>query len=181
MSPADDATGTGPAAGDLFAGFVLRVIVPEDSALLREGITRIVDAQADTTVLGVAGDLSSLLDLVASDPPDVVIDRTPGFVLAGEAFDGDDAIAATEQLRPDLVLMDINLPAVSGVEATRRILARTPGTLVWLLSTYSLADLPASAAISGAAGYLHKEDFGPSELRRIWQERPAIVTDDGRI
>jgi pilus assembly protein CpaE len=101
----------------------------------------------------------------------LVVDRTPGFVLAGEAFDGEDAVAAAEELRPDLVLMDINLPEVSGVEATRRILARTPGTLVWLLSTYSLADLPASAA-SGAAGYLHKEDFGPSELRRIWEERP---------
>jgi DNA-binding NarL/FixJ family response regulator len=52
---------------------VLRVIVAEDNALLRDGITRILDAQADMTVLGVAGDLPTLLDLVAADPPDVVI------------------------------------------------------------------------------------------------------------
>jgi DNA-binding NarL/FixJ family response regulator len=105
----------------------------------------------------------------------LVIDRTPGFVLAGEAQDGEDAVAAAEELHPDLVLMDINLPGMSGIEATRRIVARSPDTLVLLLSTYSSADLPASAATSGAAGYLHKEDFGPGELGRIWERRAAEI------
>jgi two-component system, NarL family, invasion response regulator UvrY len=73
-------------------------------------------------------------------------------------------------VRPALVLMDINLPGASGIEATRRILAADPSTVVVLLSTYDVGSLPPDALECGAAGYVHKEDFGPAVLRDAWPE-----------
>ena len=69
--------------------------------------------------------------------------------------------------------MDINLPAMNGIDATRQILAEAPDTVVILLSTYSAGDLPADAASCGAAAYVHKEDFSPDEVLRIWETRIA--------
>ena len=78
--------------------------------------------------------------------------------------------AQAESLRPDLVLMDINLPGINGIEATRQITTANPGTVVILMSTYRAEDLPADAMDSGAAAYVHKEDFGPAIVRQIWDE-----------
>jgi len=64
--------------------------------------------------------------------------------------------------------MDINLPGINGIEATRRIRAAHPDTQVILLSTYSEADLPADARECGALAYVHKEDFGPALVRDLW-------------
>jgi DNA-binding NarL/FixJ family response regulator len=69
--------------------------------------------------------------------------------------------------------MDINLPGMSGIEATRRIRAVHPTTRVILLSTYSEADLPADARDCGALAYVHKEDFGPALVRDLWDQAPA--------
>jgi two-component system, NarL family, invasion response regulator UvrY len=95
----------------------------------------------------------------------------PGFAAVGEASSGEEAVALVGELAPELVLMDIHLPGISGIEATRRICAAHPGTVVLLLSTYQAEDLPAEARDCGAAGYLHKEDFEPEVLERIWAER----------
>jgi two-component system, NarL family, invasion response regulator UvrY len=70
------------------------------------------------------------------------------------------------------VLMDINLPGINGIEATRQIVAANPDIKVILLSTYRADDLPADAATCGAARYVHKEDFGPAVLRETWDEHP---------
>lgn len=87
-----------------------------------------------------------------------VVSLTPGFEVVGEAGTGEDAVALAADLQPDLVLMDINLPGINGVEATRRIVDHRPATRVILLSTYRAEDLPADAASVGAV-YVHKEDF----------------------
>src|SRR5438874_7833007 len=71
-----------------------------------------------------------------------VIGMTAGFEVAAEAESGEDAVSIAEQQVPDLVLMDINLPGINGIEATRRIHASHPEIAVILLSTYSEADLP---------------------------------------
>ena len=76
-----------------------------------------------------------------------------------------------DALRPELVLMDINMPEMNGIEATRRILAAHPDVVVFLCSTYDVADLPPGAADSGAAAYVNKEQFGADTLRRLWAER----------
>ena len=97
-----------------------------------------------------------------------VLRRTPGFVLAGEAGSGEDAVTQAREIRPDLVLMDIRMPGIGGVEATRQVLAEMPGTVVFLCSTYERADLPVDAADSGAAAYLHKEELRPELLGELW-------------
>jgi DNA-binding NarL/FixJ family response regulator len=102
-----------------------------------------------------------------------VIGMTAGFEVAAEAESGEDAVSIADQQVPDLVLMDINLPGINGIEATRRIHASHPDIAVILLSTYSEADLPADARDCGAIAYVHKEDFGPALVRDLWQQHRA--------
>jgi DNA-binding NarL/FixJ family response regulator len=99
-----------------------------------------------------------------------VLRRTPGFALVGEADSGEAALVQARALHPDLVLMDINMPGISGVEATRLLHDELPGAVVFLCSTYELADLPPRAASSGAVAYVHKEELRPELLTRLWDE-----------
>lgn len=98
-----------------------------------------------------------------------VIRRTEGFELVGEAESGERAIEMVDALRPRLVLMDINMPGIGGIEATRRVVVESPATVVFLCSTYELGDLPADALCSGAAAYLNKEELAPTILRALWE------------
>ena len=98
----------------------------------------------------------------------MVVTATPGFDVVGEAESGEEAVELADALEPGLVLMDINLPGINGIEATRQITAAHPGTVVMLLSTYQEADLPADAVSCGAARYVHKEQFGPDVVRDVW-------------
>jgi two-component system, NarL family, invasion response regulator UvrY len=97
-----------------------------------------------------------------------VLAATPGFDPVGEAESGEQALDLVESLAPALVLMDINMPGIDGIEATRRIVGDHPGTVVFLLSTYRADDLPEGAKSCGAAGYIHKEEFGSAVLRDLW-------------
>ena len=103
----------------------------------------------------------------------MVMAATPGFDVIGEAESGEEAVELFEKLAPGLVLMDINLPGINGIEATRRITAAHPEAVVMLLSTYQAGDLPSDAESCGAAEYVHKEDFGPSVVRDIWSRHSA--------
>jgi DNA-binding NarL/FixJ family response regulator len=100
-----------------------------------------------------------------------VLRRSVGFELVGEAETGEEALEQVAALHPALVLMDINMPGINGIEATRRIVAEAPETVVFLCSTYQLSDLPGDAQTSGAAAYVNKEELGPAVLRRLWEER----------
>jgi len=118
--------------------------------------------------------------LVVDDQPTflavarTVVGIASGFEVIAQAESGERAVAVASELSPELVLMDINLGGINGVEATRRILAEHPDTVVVLMSTYTAEDLPADATTCGAARYVHKEDLSPSVLREIWDEqRPA--------
>jgi DNA-binding NarL/FixJ family response regulator len=102
-----------------------------------------------------------------------VVTATPGFDVVAEAESGEAAVDLVEELGPNLVLMDINLPGINGVEATRRITAAHPDVVVMLLSTYQATDLPADAKDCGAAMYVNKEDFGPQVIREAWDGRSA--------
>ena len=100
-----------------------------------------------------------------------VLRRTEGFELVGEAADGDEAVERVRELRPALVLMDINMPTLNGIEATRQIMAELPDTTVFLCSTYQRSDLPPEAETSGFAAYVNKEELGPDLLRQLWDSR----------
>jgi DNA-binding NarL/FixJ family response regulator len=99
-----------------------------------------------------------------------VVALSPGFDVVAEAASGEEAIAAADDRHPNLVLMDINLPGINGLEATRRIVDDHPETIVILLSTYTRDDLPEDARACGAVRYVHKEDFSPLILRETWDE-----------
>jgi two-component system, NarL family, invasion response regulator UvrY len=100
-----------------------------------------------------------------------VVGVTPGFEVVGEAKSGEEAIEQVEALHPELILMDINMDGISGIEATRRITTEHPEVKVILLSTYDEEDLPADARSCGALGYVHKEQFGPDVLVDMWSKQ----------
>jgi len=91
------------------------------------------------------------------------------FVMAGECETGESAIELMRNASAEIVLMDIHMPGMGGIEATRRIRAAHPDLMVLLMSTYDVEDLPAAAADCGAAAYLHKEQLSTDLLTRLWR------------
>ena len=98
-----------------------------------------------------------------------VVEMTDGFEVAGEAETGEAAVEAARDLGPDLVLMDVNLPGIDGIEATRRILEESDGRVVVLMvSTYEADEYAPRAAEAGAAAYIPKSEFDPDRLEEAW-------------
>jgi DNA-binding NarL/FixJ family response regulator len=109
-----------------------RVLIADDQALVRVGLRKILEAEADVTVVGEAGD-------------------------------GEDAVAAARRLRPDVVLMDIRMPVLDGIEATRRIVGDHPAARVLILTTFGLDEYVFDALRAGASGFMLK-DAPPEEI-----------------
>ena len=99
----------------------------------------------------------------------MVVDATDGFEVVGEAETGEASVEMAKELAPDLVLMDVNLPGINGLDATRQILAgRSDPVIVLLLSTYEEEEYAPRAAECGAAAYIPKAVFGPDKLESAW-------------
>ncbi|MFF4452162.1 response regulator [Streptomyces goshikiensis] len=81
----------------------------------------------------------------------------PGIEVVGTAADGCEALDRVEELRPDVVLMDVRMPEMDGLEATAEIVARTPDTRVLILTTYDLDEYVYQALCAGASGFLLKD------------------------
>jgi len=97
------------------------------------------------------------------------LDAMDDFVMAGECETGESAIELIPDGAADIVLMDIHMPGMGGIEATRQIRAAQPDLMVVLMSTYDVEDISAAASDCGAAAYLHKERLSPELLSRIWR------------
>jgi DNA-binding NarL/FixJ family response regulator len=104
----------------------------------------------------------------------MVVEATEGFEVAGESETGEDSVERAKELQPDLVLMDVNLPGINGLDATRKILEESGGSVViLLLSTYEEEEYAPKAAECGAAAYIPKAAFGPDRLEAAWAAAPA--------
>jgi DNA-binding NarL/FixJ family response regulator len=108
---------------------MIRVLLADDHAVVRDGLRYILEAQADISVVGEAGN-------------------------------GLDAVTQVRRLKPDVVVMDIAMPGLNGIEATRQIRMQLPKTQVVMLSVYSSSEHIYRALKAGARGYLLKESAG---------------------
>jgi DNA-binding NarL/FixJ family response regulator len=104
-----------------------------------------------------------------------VVGETDGFVVVGSASSGEEALALAADLRPDLVLMDVHLPGLDGIEATRRLTGSPGAPVVVLLSTYDEDQFELAGC--GAASYVAKAAFGPDRLSAAWEEAARRVSD----
>jgi DNA-binding NarL/FixJ family response regulator len=99
----------------------------------------------------------------------MVVELTDGFALAGEAPTGEEGVELATDLNPDLVLMDINLPGIDGLEATRQIAQAHPEIHIIVLSTYEAGEYQSLAIDAGAQAFISKSDFEPATLAETWK------------
>ncbi len=102
----------------------------------------------------------------------MVVMLTPGFEIVGEAESGEEGVEMARAVSPDLVLMDVNMPGIDGLEATRQILAENPAVAVVVLSTYDPSEMESKALEAGARAYIAKAVFAPDKLTGVWDGTP---------
>ena len=98
----------------------------------------------------------------------------PEWELCGEADNGNDAIRMAEELKPEVIIMDLSMPGLNGIEATRAIRKTQPGVKIVLLTLHESAELVRSAFRAGAMGYLLKTDAEQELVRAL-----TVVTGQG--
>jgi len=98
-----------------------------------------------------------------------LIAATPGFQEVGQATSGSEALELASALDPDLVLLDVRMPDMDGLETARRLHAARPDAVVVLISTGDVPEL-ASTTAPGVAAHLRKQTLSPRTLRSVWEE-----------
>jgi two-component system invasion response regulator UvrY len=109
------------------------------------------------------------------DAARAVIGATAGFESIAELPRGEDALALLSRLRPDLVLVDVGLPGLGGLETSRRLAALDEAPLVVLISADDDPVLRDSAGAHGAVAFLSKHELRPRTLRALWERFGAIT------
>lgn len=115
---------------------VINVLLADDHGVLRDGVQRLLEANADIKVIGAADD-------------------------------GRDAVERAVALQPDVVVMDISMPNMNGLEATRRILDQAPAIGIVILSMHSSMEMVREAFAAGARGYVLKESAGGEVVKAV--------------
>ena len=98
-----------------------------------------------------------------------VVAATPGFSWVGGAGSGEEALDAVAKLEPELVLLDLRMPGMDGIETAQRICERHPDVVVVLISVDEGPPITPAVESSGAAALVRKREFGPAMLRRLWR------------
>ena len=129
---------------------MVRVLLAEDHAVVREGTRQILDAD-------------------------------PAIEVIGEAADGGEVVAMAARLRPDVVLLDLHMPVINGIEATRRMIADAPDARILVLSAYDEEDYVEAALDAGARGYLLKSAHGHEVVAAIRAVAEGQVVMDARL
>jgi two-component system invasion response regulator UvrY len=95
---------------------------------------------------------------------------TPGFEPAGEAGSAEEGLALAEAESPDLILIDIHMPGMTGIEMARKLRASGSESVIVLISAQDLTELPAAARNCGAAAVVSKQELGRATLKQLWTE-----------
>lgn len=106
-----------------------------------------------------------------------LLEHEPDFDIVGEASNGEEAVNLAVSLKPDVVVMDVNMPKLTGIEATKQIKAALPATIVLVLSGYDYDEYIFSMLEAGAAGYLLKDVSGDdliNAVRAVYAGEPMI-------
>lgn len=131
---------------------IIRVLIADDHAVVREGIRGVLGTEAE-------------------------------FEIVGEAVNGSDAVSLSRELEPDVVVLDLSMPGLSGFEAAERIRSTVPATRMLILSIHDHDEYVARSIRAGAHGYLRK-DSSPAELRTavrtIAQGKSYFATPEAR-
>lgn len=100
----------------------------------------------------------------------MVVEMSDGFEVVGEAESGEEGVELASELEPDLVLMDVYLPGIDGLEATRQITAVDGAPRVMVMSTHESEEFAAAALAAGAIAFVPKSQFGMDELAAVWNQ-----------
>ncbi|HYB27706.1 MAG TPA: response regulator transcription factor [Solirubrobacteraceae bacterium] len=108
-----------------------------------------------------------------------VIDATAGFESVRDAASGPEALAYVDVLQPHLVLLDVHMPEMGGVEVARRLHESHPEMVVVLISLQEVPNDPIALGTCGAAAFVCKQGFGTRTLRRLWAAHGLPQATDG--
>ncbi len=100
----------------------------------------------------------------------MVVEMTDGFEVAAEAESGEEGVELAAELQPDLVLMDVYLPGIDGLEATRRISGKANPPRVLVMSTHESEEFAEAAIAAGAIAFIPKSQFGMDKLAEAWAQ-----------
>ena len=111
-----------------------------------------------------------------------LFENTPGFAIAGEADDGEQAVRQTLRLKPDIVIMDLSMPVKDGIEATREIKSAAPETKILVLTTFATSDSISDVLAAGANGVILKNSPRDQLLASLQQVLAGkeVLADDVR-
>jgi two-component system, NarL family, invasion response regulator UvrY len=146
----------------------LEVLATKMTEQAPEGTTSL-SGEAAVRVLTV--DDQAVFRSVAKD----VIAATEGFASIGEAESGEQALSEVDRLQPDLVLIDVRMPGMGGLEAARQIVSAHPETVVVLISIEDPEEIAREGELCGVAELVRKQDFGPALLRRLWHAHGGVT------
>jgi two-component system invasion response regulator UvrY len=99
---------------------------------------------------------------------------TPGFVQTGEAVSGEDAVAAVEAVRTDLVLMDVQMPGIGGINAATMMVERQPRLVVVLMSASQIEPPLPAAVVRAGVTFVPKSQLSPERLLDLWNRRRRV-------